>query len=152
MSSKASSLIGMMSSVFVFSQMRCYEFLYIRFPFSWSFWEVPKHTLFASQKKRDLGFQRCGIPSYFSFPKQSFIAPHTIISEVYFNNREFILFFWCHSEFSVHFFCPLFLSTFFFCLLYWVSLHLFCLHFRYNVHHLNYLAYHFYCFRVNSKF
>ena len=48
-----------------------------------------KYTLFASQKKRDLGFHRYGIPSYFSFPKQSFIEPHTVISEVYFNNREF---------------------------------------------------------------
>ena len=33
---------------------RCYDFLYIRFPFSWSFWEVPKYTLFASQKNREV--------------------------------------------------------------------------------------------------
>ena len=68
---------------------RCYMFLYIRLPFKRNFWEVPKYTLFASQKKRDLGFHRYGIPSYFSFPKQSFIEPHTVISEVYFNNRVF---------------------------------------------------------------
>ena len=68
---------------------RCYMFLYIRLPFNRNFWEVPKYTLFASQKKRDLGFHRYGIPSYFSFPKQSFIEPHTVISEVYFNNRVF---------------------------------------------------------------
>ena len=114
---------------------RCYMFLYIRLPFARWFSKVPNHTLFACQKKRDLGFHRYGIPSYFSFPKQSFIEPHTVISEVYFNNREFHpLFFWCHflnleyhslsfgchfrshfdchfgchSEFSVHLFCLLF--------------------------------------------
>ena len=34
---------------------RCYEFLYIRLPFNRCFGEVPKHSLFASQKKRDIG-------------------------------------------------------------------------------------------------
>ena len=43
------------------------------------------------KRRKILDFHRCGIPSYFSFPKQSFIAPHTIISEVCFNNREFFL-------------------------------------------------------------
>ena len=38
--------------------------------------------------------------------------------------------FGCHSEFSVH---------------------LFCLLFRFNVHHLDYLAYHFYCFGVHFR-
>ena len=56
--------------------------------------------------------------------------------------------FGCHSGFSVHFFCFCLL----FCLLYWASVHLFCLHFRYNVHHLNYLAHRFHCFGVHSKF
>ena len=32
----------------------CYVFLYICLPFNTSFWEVPKHTLFASQKKREV--------------------------------------------------------------------------------------------------
>ena len=45
-----------------------------------------------------------------------------------------------HSEFSVHLFTFLVL---FFCLLYWASVHLFCLHFCYNVHHLHNLAYLF---------
>ena len=57
-----------------------------------------QNILFLLLKRRKiLDFHRCGIPSYFSFPKQLFIAPHTIISEVCFNNREFILFFGCHS-------------------------------------------------------
>ena len=60
--------------------------------------EKCQNILFLLLKRRKiLDFHRCGIPSYFSFPKQSFIVPHTIISEVCFNNREFILFFWCHS-------------------------------------------------------
>ena len=119
---------------------------------------------FCFSKEERFRISEVCITSNFSFLKQSFIEPHIIISEVCFNNREF------HSLFFLSFFvsffvsfwifcppfyvsCPLFLSTFgVFCLLYWVSLHLFCLHFRYNVHHLNYLAYHFYCFRVNSKF
>ena len=33
---------------------RCYVFLYICLPFSRNFWEVLKHTLFASQKKREI--------------------------------------------------------------------------------------------------
>ena len=76
---------------------RCYVFLYIRLPFNTSFWEVPNILFLLLKRRKILDFHRCGIPSYFSFPKQSFIAPHTIISEVCFNNREFILFFWCHS-------------------------------------------------------
>ena len=39
--------------------------------------------------RKILDFHRCGIPSYFSFPKQSFIAPHTVNSKVYFKNIEF---------------------------------------------------------------
>ena len=55
--------------------------------------EKCQNILFLLLKRRKiLDFHRCGIPSYFSFPKQSFIAPHTIISEVCFSNREFILF------------------------------------------------------------
>ena len=56
--------------------------------------EKCQNILFLLLKRRKiLDFHRFGIPSYFSFPKQSFIASHTIISEVCFNNREFILFF-----------------------------------------------------------
>ena len=52
--------------------------------------EKCQNILFLLLKRRKiLDFHRCGIPSYFSFPKQSFIVPHTIISEVCFNNREF---------------------------------------------------------------
>jgi hypothetical protein len=55
--------------------------------------EKCQNILFLLLKRRKiLDFHRCGIPSYFSFPKQSFVDPHTVISEVYFNNREFILF------------------------------------------------------------
>ena len=109
-----------------------------------------QNILFLLLKRRKiLDFHRCGIPSYFSFPKQSFIASHTIISEVCFSNREFhslilgvILCFLsvislpfgchfdchleCHSEFSVHLFC----------LLYCVSVHFY-------VHRLHNLAYLF---------
>ena len=64
--------------------------------------EKCQNILFLLLKRRKiLDFHRCDIPSYFSFPKQSFIAPHTIISEVCFNNREFhSLSFGCH--FGVH--------------------------------------------------
>ena len=56
--------------------------------------EKCQNILFLLLKRRKiLDFHRCDIPSYFSFSKQSFIAPHTIISEVCFNNREFILYF-----------------------------------------------------------
>ena len=52
--------------------------------------EKCQNILFSLLKRRErLDFHRYGIPSNFSFRKQSFIAPHTIISEVYFNNREF---------------------------------------------------------------
>ena len=55
--------------------------------------EKCKNILFLLLKRRKiLDFYSYGVPSYFSFSKQSFIAPHTIISEVCFNNREFILF------------------------------------------------------------
>ena len=61
-------------------------------------YEKCKNILFLLLKRRKiLDFHRCGIPSYFSFPKQSFVDPHTVISEVYFNNREFHSLFWCHS-------------------------------------------------------
>ena len=52
--------------------------------------EKCQNILFLLLKRRKiLDFHRCGIPSYFSFLKQSFVEPHTIISEVCFNNREF---------------------------------------------------------------
>ena len=55
--------------------------------------EKCQNILFLLLKRRKiLDFYSYGVPSYFSFSKQSFIAPHTIISEVCFNNREFILF------------------------------------------------------------
>ena len=45
--------------------------------------------LFLLLKRREKqDFHGYGIPSYFSFPKLSFIEYHTIISEVCFNNRE----------------------------------------------------------------
>lgn len=51
--------------------------------------EKCQNILFLLLKRRKiLDFHRCGIPSYFSFPKQSFIELHTIISEVYFKKRE----------------------------------------------------------------
>ena len=136
--------------------------------------EKCQNILFLLLKRRKiLDFHRCGIPSYFSFPKQSFVEPHTVISEVYFNNREF------HSLifgviFGVIFtilgvilcflgvislalsiiLCLLgvilgviqnFLSTFLlFC-------PLFCLLFRFNVHHLNYLVHRFHCFGVHFR-
>ena len=52
--------------------------------------EKCQNILFLLLKRRKiLDFHRCGIPSYFSFPKQSFIEPHIVISEVCFNNKEF---------------------------------------------------------------
>ena len=100
---------------------------------------MPKYTLFASQKKRDLGFHRYGIPSYFSFPKQSFIEPHTVISEVYFNNRVF------HSLiFGVIFgVIPNFLSTFFMFLVHFFLSTFSCPLSGFSVHHLHNLAYLF---------
>ena len=71
--------------------------------------EKCQNILFLLLKRRKiLDFHRCGIPSYFSFPKQSFIAPHTIISEVYFKNIEFHYLIWgvilnFLSTFSVNF-------------------------------------------------
>ena len=116
---------------------RCYMFLYIRLPFNRNFWEVPKYTLFASQKKRDLGFHRYGIPSYFSFPEQSFIE--LIQSFLKFTSiiESFILYFLVSFLVSFWIFCPPFyVSCPLFCLLYWVSVHFY-------VHHLHNLAYLF---------
>ena len=83
------------------------------------------------KRRKILDFHRCGIPSYFSFPKQSFVESHTIILEVWFKNREFhsLSFgchfrchfdchFGCHSEFSVHLFTFLVhFSVYFFALM-----------------------------------
>ena len=56
--------------------------------------EKCQNILFLLLKRRKiLDFHSYGVPSYFSFSKQSFIAPHTIISEVCFSNREFHSFF-----------------------------------------------------------
>ena len=125
---------------------RCYEFLYIRLPFRRSFWEVPKHTLFASQKKRDLGFRGMVYHIFFLFSSSRLLNPITVISEVWFKNREF------HSLiFGVIFRVTLtvilgvilnFLSTFL----------LFCPLFRFNIYFLHNLEYHFHCFGVHSKF
>ena len=52
--------------------------------------EKCQNILFLLLKRREIqDFHRFGIPSYFSFPKLSFIEYHTIISEVCFYNREF---------------------------------------------------------------
>ena len=102
------------------------------------------------------------MPSYFSFLKQSFIDHHTIILEVCFNNRAFhssilgvilgviLCFLGVISLTLSIILCILgvilnFLSTFLlFC-------PLFCLLFRFNVHHLNYLVHCFYCFGVHFR-
>ena len=44
-------------------------------------YEKCQNILFLLLKRREiLDFHRCGIPSYFSFPKQSFVDHYTIIS------------------------------------------------------------------------
>ena len=93
--------------------------------------EKCQNILFLLLKRRKiLDFHRCGIPSYFSFPKQSFIAPHTIISEVCFNNREFILYF---------------LVSFL------VSSYAFECHFYILEHHFSFQEYHFYSFKEKQS-
>ena len=70
--------------------------------------EKCQNILFLLFKRREKqNFHGFGIPSYFSFPKLSFIEYHTIISEVCFNNREFHYLIWCViqdflSTFSAH--------------------------------------------------
>ena len=107
------------------------------------------------------------IQSYFSFPKQSFIELHTIISEVCFKNREL------HSSILSVILCFLgvisLALSIILCLLgvilgvilnvlstFLLFCPLFCLLFRFNVHHLNYLVHRFHYFGVHfgvhSKF
>ncbi len=59
--------------------------------------EKCQNILFLLLKRRKiLDFHRCGIPSYFSFPKQSFVAP--ILSfQKFASIIESSFFFWCHS-------------------------------------------------------
>ena len=76
---------------------RCYVFLYIRLPFSRSFWEVPNILFLLLKRRKILDFHRCGIPSYFSFPKQSFIAPPILSFQKFASVTESSFFFWCHS-------------------------------------------------------
>ena len=132
----------------------CYMFLCIRLHFYTSFWEVPKHSLFAFQKKREVGFRGMVYHIFFLFSSSRLLNPITVISEVWFKNREF------HSLiFGVIFRVTLtvilgvilnFLSTFLlFCPLFCP---LFCLLFRFNIYYLHNLEYHFHCFGVQSKF
>ena len=118
-----------------------------------------------------------GIPSNFSFLKQSFIDHHTIILEVCFNNREFhssilgvilgviLCFLGVISLTLSIILCILgvtlsvilnFLSTFLRLLSTFLSSLLsfcppFLSTFRYNVHHLNYLAHRFHCLGVHFR-
>ena len=83
---------------------------------------------------------------FFLFSSSRLLNPITVISEVWFKNREF------HSLiFGVIFRVTLtvilgvilnFLSTFL----------LFCPLFRFNIYYLHNLEYHFHCFGVHSKF
>ena len=103
---------------------RCYDFLYIRFPFSWSFWEVPKYTLFASQKNREVRLSWVWYTILFFFSKA------VVYWIPYYHFRSLL------QEQRVSFFnwgILGFLSTI-------------------SVHHLHNLAYHFHCFGVHSKF
>ena len=139
---------------------RCYVFLYIRLPFSRSFWEVPKYTLFASQKNRDLGFR--GMVYHIIFLFQSCRLLNTILSFQKFASitESFILYFFvsflvswgfiaslitsCKSSLRVPFlvlflvsFSPFLVSSFaswvsFF--VFWVSLWIFCHLFTFLVH------------------
>ncbi len=77
---------------------RCYQFLYIRLPFTRSFWEVPKHALFASQKKREVGLSWVWYTILFFFSKA------VVCWITYYNLRSLIqeqrvsfFNFWCHS-------------------------------------------------------
>ena len=111
---------------FVLLICRCYEFLYIRLPFSWSFWEVPKYTLFASQKNREVRLSWVWYTILFFFSKAVvYWIPYyhfrSLLQEQRVSFFNFWCHFWCHSEFSVHLFTFLvhfsvyfieFLSTF----------------------------------------
>ena len=60
--------------------------------------EKCQNILFLLLKRRKiLDFHRCGIPSYFSFPKQSFIAPPILSFQKFASITESSFFFWCHS-------------------------------------------------------
>ena len=98
----------------------------------WTFIGVVYHLIFLFQSSRLLN------------PIQSF-QKFTSITE------SFILYFFVSFLVSFWIFCPPFyVSCLLFCLLNW-AVHLFCLHFCYNVHHLHNLAYHFHCLRVHFR-
>ena len=107
---------------------RCYVFLYICLPFNTSFWEVPKHTLFASQKKREVRLSWVWYTILF-FLFQSCCLLNTILSFQKFASitESFIHQFlvssfasWVSFGVSFWIFCPL---SGWDCLLYWVSVH-----------------------------
>ena len=75
---------------------RCYVFLYIRLPFNTSFWEVPKYTLFAPQKNRDLGFRGMVYHLIFLF-QSSRLLPPILSFQKFVSIIESSFFFWCHS-------------------------------------------------------
>lgn len=92
--------------------------------------EKCQNILFLLLKRRKiLDFHRCGIPSYFSFPKQSFIAP--------------ILSF--HKSASIT------ESSFFFWVSFWVSSYAFEGHFYILVRHFSFQEYHFYSFKEKQS-
>ena len=88
-----------------------------------------KYTLFAPQKKRKVDFHSYGVPSYFSFRKQSFIAP--------------ILSF--HKSASIT------ESSFFFLVSFLVSSYAFEGHFYILVRHFSFQEYHFCSFKEKQS-
>ena len=91
---------------------RCYVFLYIRLPFNASFWEVPKHTLFASQKKREVRLSWVWYTILFFFSKAVvYWIPCYHFRSLLQEQRVSFFNFGCHYEFSVHPFCLLFATV-----------------------------------------
>ena len=129
-------------------------FLYIRLPLCRCFLGVPKHTLFASQKKINLGLSEVWYTILFFFSQAivywiSYSHFWCLLQE----HRVSFLNYWCH--FGCHSGFPINLFAFLvhlFCLLFRFSVYFFCLHFHFSVHNLHYLAYLFQRFGAHLGF
>ena len=93
--------------------------------------EKCQNILFLLLKRRKiLDFHRCGIPSYFSFPKQSFIAPPILSFQKFASITE---------------------SSFFFLVSFLVSSYAFEGHFYILEHHFSFQEYHFCSFKEKQS-
>jgi len=65
--------------------------------FNRSFWKVPKHTLFVSQKKREVGLSWVWYAILFFFSKAVVYCPHTIhFRSLVQEHRVSFINSWCH--------------------------------------------------------